>query len=69
MQLREAVQGTARLPPSIAFILPVVWSRLRHSEGECWPHKNIATLVCAKHRIDLRRVLRMKESRCDQNEK
>ena len=69
VQLREAVQRSARLPSSISFIVPVVWSRLRHSEGECWPHENVATVVCAQHRIDLRRILRMKQSRCDENEK
>src|SRR6516162_8625822 len=59
MQLREAVQVAGGLPSGIGFIVSKVRSGLCHSEWKRRPHEDIAAVVCAKHRIDLRRVLRM----------
>src|SRR5215472_13629318 len=59
MQLREAVQVAGRIPSGIGFIVPIIRTGLCHTEWKRWPHKDIATVVCAEHRINLRRVLRL----------
>src|SRR6185437_1205668 len=65
MELREAVQIAVRFPSRISLIITIVGTRFRQTKGKCWSHKDIPTVSCSEHGVDLRRVLSMDRCNCD----
>jgi len=61
----KAVEIAGRLPSGVAFIVPVVRTRLSLADKECRSHEYVAALICSVCQTDLRRVLRMSQNGFD----
>src|SRR5215472_1727514 len=69
VKLREAVEVAYGAPSGVALIVSVVGSRLRHTERKGRSDEDISSLVCAKHRINFRSILRTSKSCLSCNQK